>query len=104
MSEKTVIWTIVLGAMVLLPALADRASGEEADVELLAAACSGCHISEGQAQALPPIAGRDEEELRSLLLGFRDGTIEGTIMNRLAAGYTEPELASLAAYFAAETR
>lgn len=69
------------------------------DLSVLAAACSGCHV-EGAGEAIPSLAGRDEAELAERLIAYRSDTLEGTIMNRLAKGYTERELRALADYFA----
>lgn len=68
-------------------------------VQLLAASCSGCHVAGGE-QAIPRLAGRQKEELTTLLLDYRADARNGTIMNRLAKGYAESELRALADYFA----
>ncbi|WP_431268884.1 hypothetical protein [Dankookia sp. P2] len=47
------------------------------------------------------LAGREAAELDGLLRAYRTDQRQGTIMNRIARGYTEAELAAAAAYFAA---
>ena len=78
------------------PALADPAT--------LAAACSGCHAADpAVATAVPPLFGRPEADTLEALRAFRAGTRPATVMDRLAKGYSDEELAALAAYFARET-
>lgn len=70
-------------------------------VPLVAQGCLACHgPAGGGAGAVPPIAGRDAAELRALLLAFRAGERRATIMDRLARGYSEAELAAIADHFA----
>lgn len=93
---------MIRSARILAAALVAAAASAKAgadDVAVLAEACFGCHASEG-GDAIPAIAGRDEDTLASLLLAYRADSRQGTIMNRLAKGYTEDELRALAAYFA----
>jgi len=75
---------------------ADNAEGAR-----LANACTSCHGLDGRSVgAAPVLAGQGEEDLLVKLKAFKDGTAYATIMNRLARGYTDEELAALAAYFA----
>lgn len=67
---------------------------------VLAAACTSCHGVDGRSTtAIPSIAGRPAGELNTALLAFRDGTATGTIMGRIATGYTPEQIALLAAWF-----
>ena len=66
----------------------------------LANACTSCHGIEGHSVgATPSLAGQAEAELIAKFKAFRDGTAPATIMNRIARGYTDDEIAALAAYF-----
>jgi len=68
---------------------------------LPAQACLGCHGPGGTgARDIPAIADRPAAELRDLMLAFRAGERAGTIMTRIAGGYTDAEIAAIAAYFA----
>jgi cytochrome subunit of sulfide dehydrogenase len=72
-------------------------------VPLAAQGCLGCHGPEGGgAGAVPALAGRDAGELRTLLHAFRAGERPATIMDRIARGYSEAELAAIAAHFAGQ--
>ena len=89
------------------PALADAKAragmpASEADASLLAAACSGCHSKAATGDGFPQIYGRPAAEIREALLSFKEDTREGTVMNRIAKGYSEDEIGSLADYLAAQ--
>ena len=49
--------------------------------------------------AIPAIAGRDKAYLEETLKAYKAGTKQATIMNQLAKGYTDEEIAVLADYF-----
>ncbi len=68
--------------------------------ERLAATCTGCHGGHGT--ALPPLAGQPQPALLANLRAFRDGSRPATIMTQLAKGYTDEQLALIAAWFAAQ--
>ncbi|MCY4459319.1 MAG: hypothetical protein OXC26_02795 [Albidovulum sp.] len=62
--------------------------------------CASCHGRDGASSgSMPSLAPLDEESVRLLLEAYRSGEIEGTIMNRIARGLTDAEIASLAEYF-----
>ncbi len=62
--------------------------------------CFNCHGTEGRVNsAIPSIAGRDKEFLEETLKAYKAGTKQATIMNQLAKGYTDEEIAILADYF-----
>ncbi|GGL63202.1 c-type cytochrome [Wenxinia marina] len=86
----------ILTSLILLSAGA--AAAQELEAPPGALSCTGCHgpISDVQ------IAGMDESALAAALTDYRAGTREGTVMNRLAAGLTDAEIAAIAAWFAAQ--
>lgn len=70
----------------------------------LAATCAHCHGTEGRAvegEALIRLAGLPRDYLLTQLLAFRTGDRKATIMHQITRGYSEQQLESLAAYFAA---
>lgn len=68
---------------------------------LLAQGCLGCHGPGGAGSGgIPALAGRDENDLRAAMAAFRANERPATIMNRIARGYTDAEVAAIAAYFA----
>lgn len=68
----------------------------------MAGSCANCHGTDGRlVGAVPAIAGRPASALESRLLSFKRDEIEDTtIMNRIAKGYSDEELAALATHFA----
>ncbi len=83
--------------LALIPQIA-RASGP---APLAAEACLGCHGPDGRGTAgIPALAGRDRAELVAILVAFRGNERPGTIMGRIARGYTDAEIAAVADHFA----
>jgi cytochrome subunit of sulfide dehydrogenase len=86
-----------------LPAPAAAQGAAAAAAPLAAQGCIGCHGPNGA--GMPPvmgIAGRPAAETEAILRAFRADQRPGTIMGRIARGYTEAEIAALAAHFAAQ--
>lgn len=82
-------------------ALLGLTPGAQAAAPLAAQACLGCHGLNGAgAPGVPGLAGRDAGELRALMLAFRANERPGTIMGRIARGYTEDEITATAEHFA----
>lgn len=70
----------------------------------LAATCTGCHGTNGATagKALPPLAGQSREALLASLQAFKSGARSATIMTQITKGYSDEQLAQLAAFFAAQ--
>ncbi len=71
-----------------------------ADGAALAAACSSCHGNQGaveQTRALPRLDTQTAAVLERKLLDYRSGALQGTLMNRIARGFTDAELRAIAA-------
>ncbi|HPE81460.1 MAG TPA: c-type cytochrome [Gammaproteobacteria bacterium] len=71
--------------------------------EMMANTCAGCHGTHGKSAgpASPNLAGLSESYFTETMLGFREGTRPATIMDRIAKGYTNEQIESMATYFAA---
>lgn len=68
---------------------------------LAAQGCLGCHGPGGTGSTpIAALAGRPAADLVAAMDAFRAGTRPATIMNRIAKGYTDAEIAAMAAYFA----
>jgi sulfide dehydrogenase cytochrome subunit len=90
----------LLAAALVLPgmAVADAAVLRGA---ALANACAACHGPDGQSQgAIPSISNLSVEDFIAALKAFRTETRQGTVMNRIAKGLDEADIAAVAAYFA----
>jgi cytochrome c553 len=85
----------------LLVAAAGVAFAADAAAPPGASSCSGCHAVPARTGAgIPGLAGRDPEEIAERMLGFRSGSRPATLMNRIALGFTEPEIRAIAAWVA----
>lgn len=66
----------------------------------LAQPCAACHGPNGQSQGgVPSLAARPADAIYHELVSFKSGVRASTIMSRIARGYSDSELAALAAYF-----
>jgi cytochrome subunit of sulfide dehydrogenase len=73
-----------------------------AQAPLAAQGCLGCHGAAGGGVFLVPgLAGRPAAELVAAMTAFRANERPATIMGRIARGYTDAEIAAIAAHFAA---
>ena len=67
----------------------------------VAAACTGCHRSGGD-PALPQLAGHSANDIFAAMDAFRTGKRPATVMDRIAKGYSDDEIAAIAAWYAAQ--
>ena len=69
---------------------------------LLAASCAACHGPDGRSpHAMPTLHGKRADYLATALREYKTGERQGTVMNRLARGYSDADIALIAAWFAA---
>ncbi len=93
---RTIGIVLAAGAMV---AAAPVWAGPSA--ETIARNCVVCHGPKEAGQAeIPKIAPYPARKMVEMLTGFRDGTKDATIMNRIAKAFTDEQIAALADYFA----
>ena len=91
-----------LGLAFVLLSAANSGYAQDNTGSILAASCFSCHGAGGVSTGeIPSISEYDGGAILDLMTGFRDGTIEATIMTRIAKGFSEAEIASLAAYLGA---
>lgn len=95
--------TCVGGALVLLLA-ASAARAQSASPNYVAAppgatACLGCHGA--GTNALPSLSRLSADEIATAMAGFRGGTREATLMNRIAKGFTPAESKAIADWLSA---
>lgn len=90
-------WFLAAG---LLSAAAAQAA--PFDVEALARTCNNCHGLNGVSSGppMPSIAGLPEAYLKTVMLQWKKGERFSTSMGRLISGYSEEQIAAVAAYFA----
>ena len=93
-----------LQPMVLACGLAWASLGAHAQVSdakqvrSMAAACFNCHGTQGVAQpGMDTLAGADKDDMLKKMLDFKAGRKPATIMHQLTKGYSDEQLAALAA-------
>jgi cytochrome subunit of sulfide dehydrogenase len=68
-----------------------------------AAACSGCHPASTRVTSpVPRLAGRDSAAIVKAMQDFRSGVRTGTVMDRIAKGFTDEEIQAIAAWYATQ--
>jgi len=89
---------LCLGLLVAIPVQADTHQGRS-----LAATCATCHGTNGYAQpGMKSLAGRPAHEIVQLVREFRAGQRPSTLMQQIAKGYTEAQIAQIAEFFAGQ--
>jgi cytochrome subunit of sulfide dehydrogenase len=68
-----------------------------------AAGCSGCHpVSRAVETPFTRLVGRNATEIVTAVQEFRTGQRPGTVMDRIAKGFTDDEIKAIAAWYAAQ--
>jgi cytochrome subunit of sulfide dehydrogenase len=87
------------------PAFAQDA--QALNLRALAATCANCHGTQGQAvpnATLPGLAGLPASYISEQMKAFKAGTRPATVMHQLAKGYSDAQIESIAAYYAAQKK
>ncbi len=97
-------------AALMLAAAAAPAFAQDAralNQRALAATCANCHGTQGQAvsnAAVPGLAGMPAGYLSEQMKAFKAGTRPATVMHQLSKGYSDAQIESIAAYYAAQKK
>jgi sulfide dehydrogenase cytochrome subunit len=92
--------THCLAALIILCASATSASAIDT-APPGAAACSGCHpVGRAAGPPFTRLIGRPPAEIVTAVQEFRSGQRHGTVMDRIAKGFTDEEIAAIAAWYA----
>jgi cytochrome c553 len=71
-----------------------------ADAPPGASSCSGCHAASSNVQTpVPPLNGRPADGIVAQLTAFKSGQRKGTIMDRIAKGFSEEEIRAIATWY-----
>lgn len=76
-------------------------------IQSLAATCANCHGTNGRAvegASVPGLAGMPAAYIVEQMKAFKSGTRPATVMHQLAKGYSDAQIDTIAAYFAAQKR
>ena len=97
-------WTLPL-ALLTASAFTLPAQAQVSQVRVWAAACANCHGTDGRAQpGMESLAGKDKDEITQKMLDFKSGRKPATLMHQIAKGYSDEQIAQIAAYFAAQKK
>jgi sulfide dehydrogenase cytochrome subunit len=93
---------MVFRTLGVLLMLTTAAAAQTAEPVLLAGGCQGCHGAAGEGgHGIPNIRQtKTRAEFVAAMRAFRADQRPNTIMGRITRGYTEAEVAALAAWFA----
>ena len=68
-----------------------------------AASCSGCHPASARvASPVPRLVGLDRAAIVRAMQEFRSSQRTGTVMDRIAKGFTDEEIQAIAAWYATQ--
>ena len=68
-----------------------------------AASCSGCHAPSTRVETpVPPIKGRSQADIADAMIEYKSGKRPGTIMDRIAKGFSDEEIRAIAAWYAGQ--
>lgn len=96
MKYPYLLFAMVTTCLAAPPLSADEAASGQA----IAFTCAGCHGPEGRSQGVAPaLDGEEAEDLYEILIEYKTDEEEGTIMNRIAKGYSDEELRAVAEYY-----
>ena len=100
--KKIIPWLLYFGIASTLQAQAQTAP----DARSLAASCAACHGTSGNAQgSMVTLAGTPQQVIAHKMQDSKAGRMPtATIMHQLAKGYTDDEINTIAAYFAAQKK
>jgi len=92
------IWAaaIVMSSIAAAPAVS-------AELPAGASSCTGCHPTSTRVTSpVVRLNGLDQAQIVRALQEFRAGTRTGTVMDRIAKGFTDQEIQAIAAWYAAQ--
>lgn len=90
-----------------LAAHADAQDAGSMQARSLAATCASCHGTAGkavEASTVPGLAGMPAAYFTEQMKAFKSGARPATVMHQLAKGYSDAQIESMAAFFAAQAK
>jgi cytochrome subunit of sulfide dehydrogenase len=98
--KRQLVSLVVACAPCLAGAQPAKAPPADFQTALWAASCMACHGTDGKAEGTGmTIGGRQGDELAGILIAYKGGQRQGTIMQQHAKGYSDDELRRIAQYF-----
>ncbi len=96
-SRGIVQWALAAGAL----AVSGAALAAPPTPAMLSNACAGCHGTHGGSAgpSMPSLANQSKEAIVVAMKKFKSGERSGTIMGRLAKGYSDADFAAMGEFF-----
>ena len=98
---------LLAGFAAFVTSTASAQSKDELYVAGLSATCAACHGTQGKAVNGSPVvslAGLSKDDIVAQMAAFKAGTRPATVMHQLSKGYSDAQIAMIAAYFAAQKK
>lgn len=94
----------LLGGLLLATLATTAQAGNEPAVatgKMLGDTCASCHGTHGKSfdEYMPSLAGIDRHQLIRAMTDYREDRRMSVVMNRIAKGYNDAEIAAIADYF-----
>ena len=94
-------FALFVSLLLVAGSLPERAhAGDVAYGEYLASECVTCHRVDGAETAIPNILGWDEASFVAIFDTYRTRERDNDVMQTIASGFDDEQVAALAAYFA----
>lgn len=98
-THTTLALAYLLGSSILFLNLPFTALADPASPATLATACFTCHGTDGKSPgAIPSLHGKTAAYIEQKLQAFKTDRQQVTLMNRIAKGYSDREIASIAKF------
>ncbi len=83
--------------------VAQQPAAGAADAPPGAASCSGCHPANRAGDtAVSRLVGRNPADLVAAMQAFKSGQLASTVMDRIAKGFSDDEIKTIAAWYGAQ--
>ncbi len=95
------------GSLLLWSAPCAAQNAQQLYLKSLAATCANCHGTDGKAaegSSAVALAGLTQGYIVAQMQAFKAGTRPATIMHQISKGYSDAQVAQIAAYFAAQKK
>ncbi len=94
---------IITAAALVLASIGQASAAGPADAPPGAASCSGCHPAARWVDtSVSRLTGRDPAAIVTAMEGFKSGQLPGTVMGRIAKGFSDDEIKAIAAWYGAQ--
>lgn len=100
--KHEIVKTLVLITSGVLLLITGNSLADDYRPAMLANPCAGCHGTDGNSPGpMPSLKGLSNNDIVSAMKAFKADQRKGTVMNRIAKGYTDEEIELIAKHFAA---